>query len=77
MHFKKDGTKYIYYHTRTGEIKPERNLNEFGIDGIPHDAVGAALKLELANRYWIFFDKTGTVYSIYKGGEGTIGLYRL
>ncbi|MEL6252171.1 MAG: thiol-activated cytolysin family protein [Bacteroidota bacterium] len=77
MHFKKDGTKYIYYNTVTGEIKAERNLNEFGIDGIPHDAVGAALKLELANRYWIFFDKTGTVYSIYKGGEGTIGLYRL
>ncbi len=77
IHFSKDGTKYVYYYKNT-TFSQVYELWQWGPDNTcPIDAVGAAVRLNLANRYYIMFDPTGTTYAIYKGAEGFIGYYQL
>ncbi|MEM7372439.1 MAG: thiol-activated cytolysin family protein [Bacteroidota bacterium] len=79
IHFNKTGDKYGYYSIN----KPFGNvydLWQWGPDNTcPINAVGAAVKLELANSYYILFDLSGTTYTIYQAGNGGqfIGYYQL
>jgi thiol-activated cytolysin len=77
IHFSKDGTQYSYYR-KSGDFGPVYNLWQWGPDHTcPIDAVGAAVRLDLAHRYYIMFDPSGTTYAIYKGAEGFIGYFQL
>lgn len=79
IHFKQDGTEYGYY-TPNQAFGNVYKLWQWGPDNTcPLEAVGAAVRLDLAHNYYVLFDPSGTEYTIYKAGGGGefIGYYQL
>ncbi|MEO1214795.1 MAG: thiol-activated cytolysin family protein [Bacteroidota bacterium] len=78
VHFNKAGDQFTFYNYLQpfGRIY---GLWEFGVDNsLPLETVGAAVRLQFSDRYYILFDETGTNYAIYQsGGPAVIGYYQL
>lgn len=79
IHFSRDGTRYVYYNRSSATFTGPYYLWQWGVDySCPLESVGAAVKLELANNYYILFDQTGTEYTIYQAGLAKfVGYYQL
>lgn len=76
IHFNRAGTQYTRYYSGQpfGDVI---NLWQWGPDNTcPIDAVGAAVRLDLAQSYYIFFDPTGTEYTIYEHLNAFVGYYQ-
>ncbi|MFK7923713.1 MAG: hypothetical protein AB8H47_17270 [Bacteroidia bacterium] len=79
FHFNQKGDEFTTYQSNSSPDYPStQSISEFGQGGLSLDNVGAAIYMELSNRYIVIFDKTGTTYNIHdlQSGE-TDGYFKL
>ena len=81
IHFKRDGTEYTIYKPISAFSNPTPLFQWGPVDNAcPIDAVGAAVRIDLAQEYYVLFDMAGTTYTIYRSGSNDdkfIGYYQL